>query len=52
MVTNKLNESLQIKEKDIANVIQLIEVMNKRLQDLRDEGCDPLIENMFAFCVN
>ncbi|XP_016560344.2 uncharacterized protein LOC107859759 [Capsicum annuum] len=50
-ITNELNEFLQKKEQDIANVVLLFKVVKKRLQDLRDEGWDPLIKNVSAFCV-
>ncbi|XP_060173475.1 uncharacterized protein LOC132604137 isoform X1 [Lycium barbarum] len=50
-ITNELNESLQKKEQDIANAMLLVKVTKKRLQDLREEGWDPLIENVSAFCV-
>ncbi|KAG5602718.1 hypothetical protein H5410_034088 [Solanum commersonii] len=50
-ITNELNESLQKKEQDIANAILLVKVVKKRLQDLRNEGWDSLIENVSAFCV-
>ncbi|KAG5570900.1 hypothetical protein H5410_060666 [Solanum commersonii] len=50
-ITNELNESLQKKEQDIANAILLVKVVKKRLQDLRNEGWDSLIENVFRFCV-
>ncbi|KAG5570205.1 hypothetical protein H5410_059971 [Solanum commersonii] len=45
-ITNELNESLQKKEQDIANAILLVKVVKKRLQDLRNEGWDSLIENV------
>ncbi|KAH0654153.1 hypothetical protein KY285_032176 [Solanum tuberosum] len=50
-ITNELNESLQKKEQDIANAILLVKVVKKRLQDLRNEGWDSLVENVSAFCV-
>ncbi|XP_049342683.1 uncharacterized protein LOC125806977 [Solanum verrucosum] len=50
-ITNELNESLQKKEQDIANAILLVKVVKKRLQDLRNERWDSLIENVSAFCV-
>ncbi|KAG5584846.1 hypothetical protein H5410_045280 [Solanum commersonii] len=50
-ITNEFNESLQKKEQDIASVILLVKVVKKRVQDLRNEGCDSLVENVFAFCV-
>ncbi|KAG5624945.1 hypothetical protein H5410_010163 [Solanum commersonii] len=53
-ITNELNESLQKKEQDIANVILLVKVVKKRLQDLRNEGWDSLIENLLigVACLN
>ncbi|XP_059281283.1 uncharacterized protein LOC132034977 [Lycium ferocissimum] len=50
-ITNELSESLQKKEQDIANAMLLVKVAKKRLQDLREEGWDPLIENVSTFCV-
>ncbi|KAG5629888.1 hypothetical protein H5410_001605 [Solanum commersonii] len=50
-ITNELNEFLQKKEQDIANVILLVKVVKKRLQYLRNEGWDSLVENVSAFCV-
>ncbi|KAH0739753.1 hypothetical protein KY290_038458 [Solanum tuberosum] len=50
-IKNELNESLQKKEQDIANAILLVKVVKKRLQDLRNEGWDSLVENVSAFCV-
>ncbi|XP_060203030.1 uncharacterized protein LOC132631472 [Lycium barbarum] len=50
-ITNELNESLQKKEQDIANSMLLVKVAKKRLQCLREEGWDPLIKNVSAFCV-
>ncbi|XP_047268769.1 uncharacterized protein LOC107861760 [Capsicum annuum] len=50
-ITNNLNESLQKKEQDIANAFLLVKVVKKQLQDLRDEGWDPLIKSVTEFCV-
>nr|XP_033512911.1 uncharacterized protein LOC117272970 [Nicotiana tomentosiformis] len=50
-ITNELNTSLQKKEQDIANTIRLVEVAKKRLQKLREEECDSLIDKVSAFCV-
>ncbi|XP_016451030.2 uncharacterized protein LOC107775769 [Nicotiana tabacum] len=50
-ITNELNTSLQKKEQDIANAILLVEVAKKRLQKLREEECDSLIDKVSAFCV-
>nr|XP_009597886.1 zinc finger MYM-type protein 1-like [Nicotiana tomentosiformis] len=51
-ITNELNTSLQKKkEQDIANAILLVEVAKKRLQKLREEECNSLIDKVSAFCV-
>nr|XP_016502282.1 PREDICTED: uncharacterized protein LOC107820506 [Nicotiana tabacum] len=47
----ELNTSLQKKKQDIANAILLGEVAKKRLQKLREEECDSLIDKVSAFCV-
>ncbi|XP_070044939.1 uncharacterized protein [Nicotiana tomentosiformis] len=39
------------KEQDIANTILLVEVAKRRLQKLREEECDSLIDKVSAFCV-
>ncbi|XP_070049999.1 uncharacterized protein [Nicotiana tomentosiformis] len=50
-ITNELNTSLQKKEQDIANAILLVEVAKRRLQKLREEEWDSLIDKVSAFCV-
>ncbi|XP_018623814.3 uncharacterized protein [Nicotiana tomentosiformis] len=50
-ITNELNASLQKKEQDIANAILLVEVAKRRLQKLREEEWDSLIDKVSAFCV-
>ncbi|XP_075077331.1 uncharacterized protein LOC107818275 [Nicotiana tabacum] len=50
-ITNELNTSLQKREQDIANAILLVKVAKKRLQKLREEECDSLIDKVCAFCV-
>nr|XP_016499139.1 PREDICTED: zinc finger MYM-type protein 1-like [Nicotiana tabacum] len=49
-ITNELNTSLQKKEQDIANAILLVEVAKKRLQKLREEECDSLIDKELCGC--
>nr|XP_016491480.1 PREDICTED: uncharacterized protein LOC107811123 [Nicotiana tabacum] len=46
VITNELNASLQKKEQDITNVVLLVDVARKRLQRLRDEGWDLLIDKI------
>ncbi|XP_047253555.1 uncharacterized protein LOC124887700 [Capsicum annuum] len=50
-IKNELNESLKKKEQDITNVILLVKVVKKTLQDLWHEGWNPLIKNVSKFCV-
>ncbi|XP_049410402.1 uncharacterized protein LOC125873526 [Solanum stenotomum] len=45
-ITDELNKSLQKKEQDIANVMLLVEVAKRRLQMLRDDGWDALINKL------
>ncbi|KAH0671283.1 hypothetical protein KY285_023896 [Solanum tuberosum] len=45
-ITDELNKSLQKKEQDIANVMLLVEVAKRRLQMLRDDGWDALINKI------
>ncbi|XP_060182119.1 uncharacterized protein LOC132611759 [Lycium barbarum] len=44
-ITYDLNGSLQNKEQDIANAMILVKVCKRRLQALRDNEWDPLLEN-------
>ncbi|XP_070036030.1 uncharacterized protein [Nicotiana tomentosiformis] len=50
-ITNELNTSLQKKEQNIENAILLVEVAKRRLQKLREEEWDSLIDKVSAFCV-
>ncbi|XP_015163889.1 zinc finger MYM-type protein 1-like [Solanum tuberosum] len=50
-ITYDLNISLQKREQDIANAMILVEVAKKRLQKLRDDGWEPLINKISMFCI-
>ncbi|XP_070010412.1 uncharacterized protein [Nicotiana sylvestris] len=50
-ITNELNEFLQKKEQDITNAMLLIEVAKRRLQSLREDDWDSLIEKVSTFCI-
>ncbi|XP_049367162.1 uncharacterized protein LOC125832066 [Solanum verrucosum] len=50
-ITDELNKSLQKKEQDIANAMLLVEVAKRRLQMLRDDGWDALINKVSTFCI-
>ncbi|KAH0689909.1 hypothetical protein KY289_017267 [Solanum tuberosum] len=49
-ITNELNNCLQRKEQDVANVMLLVEVAKKRLQVLRDDEWNSLIAKVSIFC--
>ncbi|XP_060210991.1 uncharacterized protein LOC132638013 [Lycium barbarum] len=50
-ITNELNAAFQKKEKDIVNAMLLVGVTKKRLQKLREEGWDSLIDEVSKFCI-
>ncbi|XP_060173281.1 uncharacterized protein LOC132603991 isoform X2 [Lycium barbarum] len=47
-ITNELNAAFQKKEQDIANAMLLVGVAKERLQKLREEGWDSLIDELFT----
>ncbi|CAH9118763.1 unnamed protein product [Cuscuta epithymum] len=49
-ITNELSQALQRKDQDILNAMQLVSIAKGRLQDMRDDGWDPLLEEVSAFC--
>ncbi|XP_016439754.1 uncharacterized protein LOC107765601 [Nicotiana tabacum] len=50
-ITNELNKCLQKKEQDIANTMLLVEVAKRRLQSLREDEWDSLIEKVSTFSI-
>ncbi|XP_049354784.1 uncharacterized protein LOC125819391 [Solanum verrucosum] len=50
-ITYDLNISLHKKEQDIANAMILVEVAKKRLQKLRDDGLETLINKISMFYI-
>ncbi|XP_060202997.1 uncharacterized protein LOC132631440 [Lycium barbarum] len=50
-ITDELNKSLQKKEQDIANAMLLVEVAKRRLQSLREDAWDELIDKVSTFCI-
>ncbi|XP_019251358.1 PREDICTED: uncharacterized protein LOC109230300 [Nicotiana attenuata] len=50
-ITNKLNVVFQKKEQDIANALILVRVTKDRLQQLREDGWAPLIDEVSKFCI-
>ncbi|XP_015166248.1 uncharacterized protein [Solanum tuberosum] len=49
-ITNELNTTFQRKEQDIANAMILVGVSKNRLQVLRDNGWNSLIDEVSKFC--
>ncbi|XP_060200713.1 uncharacterized protein LOC132628978 [Lycium barbarum] len=51
-ITNELNAVFQKKEQDIANAMLLVEMAKERLQKLREEGWDSLIDELENYIVD
>ncbi|XP_016549346.1 uncharacterized protein LOC107849232 [Capsicum annuum] len=49
-IINELNKYLQKKEQDVTNAMLLVEVAKRRLQVLRDDEWNSLIDNVSLFC--
>ncbi|XP_071713304.1 uncharacterized protein [Rutidosis leptorrhynchoides] len=49
-LTNILSHALQRKDQDIIEAVQLVEVTKEKLQDLRTNGFEPLLEKVSSFC--
>jgi len=49
-ITNSLSQALQRKDQDILNVISLVKISKEKLQELRVDGFEPLLEKVFSFC--
>ncbi|CAI0429385.1 unnamed protein product [Linum tenue] len=49
-ITNELSKSLQRKDQDIVNAMQLVRGAKLRLQDLRDKGWESLLDSVISFC--
>ncbi|XP_047268589.1 uncharacterized protein LOC124898736 [Capsicum annuum] len=49
-IINELNKCLQKKEQDVANAMLLVEVAKRRLQVLRDDEWNSLIDKVTLFC--
>ncbi|XP_059315652.1 uncharacterized protein LOC132066343 [Lycium ferocissimum] len=50
-IIDELNKSLQKKEQDIANAMLLVDVAKRRLQSLRDDDWETLIDKVSTFCI-
>lgn len=49
-ITEELSKALQKKDQDIVNAMDLVRVCKLRLQMLRNNGWDSLLDEAFAFC--
>ncbi|KAK1565423.1 hypothetical protein Q3G72_026227 [Acer saccharum] len=50
-VTNELSQTLQKKDQDIVNAMNLIQTSKERLQTVRDDGWDSCLNQVSSFCV-
>ncbi|CAN1289854.1 Zinc finger MYM-type protein 1 [Linum perenne] len=49
-ITNELSIALQRKDQDIVNAMRLVHVAKLRLQEMRDNGWEPLLDDVLSFC--
>ncbi|CAI0381798.1 unnamed protein product [Linum tenue] len=49
-ITNELSIALQNKDQDIVNVVHLVNVSKRRLQEMRDSGWELLFKETIHFC--
>jgi hypothetical protein len=48
-ITKELSQALQRKEQDIMNAVSLVTIAKFRLQDLRDNGWDSMLDEVQSF---
>ncbi|XP_075633788.1 uncharacterized protein LOC142606298 [Castanea sativa] len=49
-ISNELSQALQRKDQDIVNAMKLVDISKQRLQVMRDDGWNSLLEEVSAFC--
>jgi hypothetical protein len=49
-ISNDLSQALQRKDQDIVNAMNLVSITKELLQTLRDDGWEPLLEEVTLFC--
>lgn len=49
-ITHELSQALQKDDQDIVNVMDLVKVCKRNLQNMRESGWDCLLEKVFLFC--
>nr|XP_009793607.1 PREDICTED: zinc finger MYM-type protein 1-like [Nicotiana sylvestris] len=50
LMSNELSKALQNKEQDIVNAMIFLNLTKERLQQMRDEGWKPLMDEVYLFC--
>ena len=50
-ITNDLSQALQRKDQDIVNAMTLVRITKQQLQSMRDDGWEPLLNEVSLFCV-
>ena len=49
-INNELSQALQRKDQDIVNAMKLVDISKQRLQVLRDDGWNSLLDEVSTFC--
>ena len=49
-ITDELSKTLQRKDQDIVNAMELVRISKERLQMMRDDGWDSLLSEVYTFC--
>ena len=50
-ISNELSQALQRKDQDIINAMNLVNITKLRLQTMRDNGWESLLQEVNSFCV-
>ncbi|XP_075091672.1 uncharacterized protein LOC107770668 [Nicotiana tabacum] len=50
IMSNELSKALQKKEQDIVNAMLFLDITKESLQEMRDEGWEPLMDEVSSFC--
>nr|XP_016445487.1 PREDICTED: uncharacterized protein LOC107770668 [Nicotiana tabacum] len=51
IISNELSKALQKKEQDIINAMLFLDITKERLQEMRDEGWEPLMDEIEEFYI-
>ena len=49
-ISNELSQALQRKDQDIVSAMKLVDISKQRLQVMRDDGWNTLLDEVSAFC--